>query len=189
MSATLPGRDAAWELVCAHTASPTLRRHMLAVEAAMRWYARRRGADEELWACVGLLHDFDYEAHPDGHPLTGEPLLAAAGWPEEVRRAILSHGEDTGVPRQSPMELGLHACDELTGLIVATALVRPDRDLRQVSVTSVMKKWRNPAFAAGVNRAEMAEAAEAFGLPLEAHVAEVLAAMQASAEVLGLAGA
>ena len=185
----LPGREAAWDLVCAHTASPGLRRHMLAVEAAMRHCARLRGEDEALWGCVGLLHDFDYEAHPEGHPLTGEPLLAAAGWPLPVRRAILSHAENSGGPRQSPLELGLHACDEITGLIVATALVRPDRDLRQVTVTSVMKKWRNPAFAAGVDREEMARAADAFGVPLEAHVGEVLAAMQAVAEDLGLAGA
>lgn len=189
MSQPLPDRAAAWEMVCTHTASASLRRHMLAVEAAMRHYARLRGEDEALWGCVGLLHDFDYEAHPDGHPLIGEPLLAAAGWPEGVRRAILSHSDATGVPRESALELGLHACDELTGLIVATALVRPDRDLRQVTVSSVLKRWRNPAFAAGVDRAEMAHAAEAFGVPLEEHVGQVLAAMQGAADALGLAGA
>lgn len=189
MTARPPDRDAAWELVCQHTASLSLRRHMLAVEAAMRHYARLRGEDEMLWACVGLLHDFDYEAHPEGHPLTGEPILAAAGWPEQVRRAILSHADNGAVPRVNPLELGLHACDEITGLIIATALVRPDRDLRQVTLTSVMKKWRNPAFAAGVDRDEMARAAEAFGMPLEAHVGEVLAAMQAVARELGLSGA
>ena len=189
MTLGLPGRAAAWELVCRHTESPSLRRHMLAVEAAMRHVARLRGEDEELWGCVGLLHDFDYERFPDSHPMAGEPILAEAGWPEPLRRAILSHSDASGVPRRSSLELALHACDELTGLIVATALVRPDKDLRQVGLSSVMKRWRSPAFAAGVDRAEVAAAAEAFGVPLEEHVATVLAGMQAVAETLGLAGA
>jgi len=188
MEPSLPGRAAAWDLVCHHTASLTLRRHMLAVEAALRHLARQRGEDEDLWGCVGLLHDFDYEQFPEAHPMSGEALLAQAGWPVVVRRAILSHSEASGVPRQSQLELALHACDELTGLIVAAALVRPDKDLRQVTLASVMKRWRSPAFAAGVDRAELLAAAQAFGVELEEHVAEVLAGMQAAAAELGLAG-
>jgi predicted hydrolase (HD superfamily) len=184
----LPGREAAWSLVCRHTSSSSLRRHMLAVEAALRAYAVQLGEDEELWGCVGLLHDFDHEAWPDNHPMGGEPLLAEAGWPEPVRRAILSHSDASGVARQTELEKALHACDELTGLIVAAVLVRPDRDLRQLTRASLMKKWRNPAFAAGVDRAEVAAAVQAWGRPLDEHIDAVLAAMQASAPSLGLAG-
>jgi len=161
---------------------------MLAVEAAMRAYARRLGEDEEDWGNTGLLHDFDYEPFPDRHPQAGEPILAERGWPEPIRRAILSHAAYTGVPRATRMALALHACDDITGLIVAVALVRPDRDLRQVDLRSVQKKWRNAAFAAGVDRAEAAAAAEALGAPLDAHLQTVLEAMQGIAAELDLAG-
>ncbi len=184
----LPSREQAWATVCEFTESESLRRHMLAVEAAMRYYARELGEDEEAWGQAGLLHDFDYERFPDQHPSAGEPILAERGWPEDLRRAILSHADYTGVPRESRMEKALHACDEVTGLLVAVALVRPDKDIRSVKMKSVRKKWKNLAFAGGVDRDEVAAAAEAFGQPLEDHLATVLAAMQEQAEALGLDG-
>lgn len=185
----MPTRADAWATVCAYTPSESLRRHMLAVEAAMRAYARLRGEDETAWGCAGLLHDFDYERFPDAHPAAGDPILAEFGWPEPIRRAIQSHADFTGVPRVTPMEHALHACDDVTGLIVAVALVRPDRDLRKVDLKSIRKKWKNHAFAAGVDRDEVAAAAAAFGVPLDDHLQTVLEAMQAVAADLGLAGA
>lgn len=184
----MPDRAAAWALVCAHTAGESLRRHMLAVEAAMRAYAERLGEDLELWGNTGLLHDFDYEAHPDTHPMAGAPILEAAGWPEPLRRAILAHADYSGVPRDTPLARHLHACDDVTGLITATALVRPDRNLRGVDLASLRKKWKNRAFAAGVDRDAVAEAAEAIGASLDAHLETVLSAMQGIAGELGLAG-
>ncbi len=184
-----PTRAEAWATVCEFTPSESLRRHMLAVEAAMRSYARRLGEDEADWGNTGLLHDFDYERFPDRHPQAGEPILAERGWPEPIRRAILSHADYTGVPRVTPMEKALHACDDITGLVIAVALVRPDRDLRQVDLRSIQKKWKNRAFAAGVDRDEAAAAAAAFGVPLDEHIGVVLAAMQGVAGELGLAGA
>ena len=161
---------------------------MLAVEAAMRAYARRYGADEELWASVGLLHDFDYERFPDAHPQTGDRILAERGWSDEVRRAVQSHAEHTGVARESVMEKALHACDEITGLVIAVALVRPDRDLRQVKVSSVRKKWKDRSFAGGVDRDDIVTAVAELGVDLDEHMGVVLGAMQESAEALGLAG-
>jgi predicted hydrolase (HD superfamily) len=154
----------------------------------MRAYARRYAADEEAWAVAGLIHDFDYEAFPDEHPEAGERILAERGWPEAVRRALLSHADHTGVPRESLMERALCACDDVTGLIVAAALVRPDRDLRQVKMKSVRKKWKDRSFAGGVDRDHVAAAAEALGVPLDEHLSVVLEAMQNEAEALGLAG-
>lgn len=183
-----PTREDAWATVCEYTPSESLRRHMLAVEAAMRHYARAEGADEETWGNVGLLHDFDYEQFPDQHPMAGEPILAQKGWPQETRRAILSHANYSGVPRESRMELALHACDEVTGLLIAVALVRPDKDIRQVKLKSIRKKWKIKAFAAGVDRDDMVAATEAFGVDLEPHLQNVLEAMQGEAEALGLAG-
>jgi predicted hydrolase (HD superfamily) len=183
-----PTREAAWELVTEYTPSESLRRHMLAVEAAMRGYARRCGADETSWAIVGLLHDFDYERFPDAHPQAGEAILAERGWPETVRRAILSHAEHTGVKRETPLERALHACDEVTGLVIAVALVRPDKDLRQVKTSSIRKKWKDRAFAAGVDRADVASAAAELGIPLDEHLGVVLSSMQEAAEILGLTG-
>ena len=188
MSAS-PPRAEAWSLVTEFTASDSLRRHMLAVEAAMRAYARHWGEDEELWGNVGLLHDFDYERFPENHPDAGQAILAERGWSEVVRRAILSHAHrpDT-TPRLSRMEKALHACDDITGLIVACALVRPDKDLRSVKLESVRKKWKNRAFAAGVDRDEVDRACAALGVEREAHLETVLGAMQGEAEALGLAG-
>ncbi|MBN1993588.1 MAG: HDIG domain-containing protein [Anaerolineae bacterium] len=186
-------RQQAWDLVCEYTQSPQLRRHMLAVESAMRGYARHFGRDEEKWGLVGLLHDFDYERYPDvaadGHPNAGAPILQEQGVDEEIIRAILSHAtEVTGVERQSLMEHTLYAVDELTGLIAAVALVRPSKDIRDVTVKSVRKKWKAKAFAPGVNRAEIEAGANALNIDLNEHINIVLAAMQATALELGLAG-
>jgi putative nucleotidyltransferase with HDIG domain len=186
-------RQQAWDLVCEYTQSPQLRRHMLAVEAAMRGYARYFGQDEEKWGLVGLLHDFDYERYPDvaedGHPNTGAPILRERGVDEEIVRAILSHAtEVTGVEHQSQLEHTLYAVDELTGLITAVALVRPSKDIRDVKVKSVRKKWKTKAFAPGVNREEIEAGAAALNIDLSEHIRIVLEAMQSVAAELGLDG-
>jgi len=186
-------RAEAWNLVCEYTESPQLRRHMLAVEAAMRGYARYFGEDEAKWGLVGLLHDFDYERYPDvaedGHPNTGAPILRERGVDEEIVQTILSHAtEVTGVERQSKMEYTLYAVDELTGLIIAVALVRPSKDIRDVKVKSVRKKWKARAFAPGVNREEIEVGAAALDVDLNEHIQIVLQAMQEKASELGLDG-
>lgn len=186
-------RTEAWDLVCEYTESPQLRRHMLAVEAAMRGYARHFGEDEAKWGLVGLLHDFDYERYPDvaedGHPNTGAPILRERGVEEEIVRAILSHAtEVTGVERQSKLEHTLYAVDELTGLITAVALVRPSKDIRDVKAKSVRKKWKAKAFAPGVKREEIEAGAAALGVDLNQHIQIVLQAMQQNASELGLDG-
>ncbi|MBN1218712.1 MAG: HDIG domain-containing protein [Anaerolineae bacterium] len=186
-------RPEAWKLVCEYTKSPQLRRHMLSVEAAMRGYARYFGEDEEKWGLVGLLHDFDYERYPDvaedGHPNTGAPILRERGVEEEIIRAILSHAtEVTGIERESRLEHTLYAVDELTGLIAAVALVRPSKDIRDVTVKSVRKKWKAKAFAPGVNREEIEAGAAVLEVELGEHIRLVLEAMQATATELGLAG-
>ncbi len=186
-------RQEAWELVCEYTESPHLRRHMLAVEAAMRGYARHFGEDEEKWGLVGLLHDFDYERWPNvsenGHPNTGAPILRERGVDEEMIRAILSHAtEVTGVERESRLEHALYAVDELTGLITAVALVRPSKDIRDVKVKSIRKKWKAKAFAPGVNREDVEAGAAALGIELNEHLRLVLESMQAAAADLGLDG-
>jgi len=183
-------REDAWQLVTEYTHNQNLIRHMLAVEAAMRAYARRFGEDEELWGIVGLLHDFDYEQHPtpEEHPYAGAAILRERGWPEEIVDAVLSHGSYTGVPRDTLLKKALFAVDELTGLLVAVALVRPSKDIRDVKVKSVRKKWKDKAFAAGVNRKEIEEGAADLGVELWEHVAIVLEAMKGIAEELGLAG-
>lgn len=186
-------REDAWQLVNEFTHGPSLIKHMLAVEAAMRAYARRLGADEELWATVGLVHDFDYEQNPDlsveGHPVTGSKILRERGWPEEIIHAVLSHAaEYTGVQRQNVMEKALWAVDELTGLLTAVALVRPSKDIRDVKIKSVRKKWKDKAFAAAVNRQEIEHAAAELGVELWEHVGLTLEAMQGIAAELGLAG-
>lgn len=186
-------RTEAWNLVCEYTQSPHLRRHMQSVEVAMRAYARHFGEDEERWGLVGLLHDFDYERYPDvavnGHPNTGAPILRELGVDEEIIRAILSHAtEVTGVERESKMEQTLYAVDELTGLIAAVAFVRPSKNIRDVDLRAVQKKWKIKGFAPGVNREEIEAGAASLNIPLEQHIEIVLAAMQASAAELGLDG-
>ncbi len=186
-----PAREEAWALLCEWTPTPNLRKHMLAVEAAMRAYARKFGEDEDLWGLVGLLHDMDYERFPSqeaGHPIRGVEHLRVAGYPEVVCRAILSHADYTGVSRQSRMEQALHACDELTGFIVAVALVRPSRSVGDVDAASVRKKMKDKAFARAVDRDEMLRAAETLGVPFEEHATLVIAAMREVASELGLAG-
>ncbi len=186
-------RQQAWDIVCEYTESPQLRRHMLAVEAAMRGYARYFDEDEEKWGLVGLLHDFDYERWPDvaanGHPNIGAPILRERGVDEEIVRAILSHAtEVTGVERESRLELTLYAVDELTGLITAVALVRPSKDIGDVKVKSIRKKWKAKAFAPGVNREDVEAGAAALGIDLNEHMRIVLESMQAKAAELGLDG-
>ncbi len=183
-----PDRAAAWDLVTSYTESDSLRRHMLAVEAAMRAYASHWDEDVETWGNVGLLHDFDYERFPEEHPESGQPILAEHGWPAEVCRAVLSHAQREDTPRLSRMEKALHACDDVTGLIIACALVRPDKDLRSVKPKSVRKKWKIRAFAAGVDRDEVDRACADLGVDRDEHLETVLAAMQGAAEELGLAG-
>ena len=186
-------RDVAWILVTEWTQSDSLRKHMLAVEAGMRAYARRFGEDEEKWATVGVLHDFDYERYPDvaaeGHPVVGSRVLREMGWPDEIVRCILSHAtEVTGAERRTLMEKALYAVDELTGLITAVTLVRPGKNIADVHVSSVKKKWKDRAFAAGVHREEIERAAADLGVPLDEHIGAVLAAMQEEAPALGLDG-
>ncbi len=183
-------RDEALAIVKQYIKNINLFNHMLAVEAAMRYYARKLGEDEELWGNTGLLHDFDWEIHPtlEEHPLAGEPILREKGVPEEIIRAVLSHADHTGIPRISQLEKALFACDEVTGLITAVALVRPSRSLYDLTASSVKKKWKDKAFAAGANREEIAKGAEELGVELWQHVDEVILAMRAIAPELGLAG-
>lgn len=175
-------RDQAYALMLEHTPSGSLRRHMLNVEAAMRAYARHWGEDEELYAVAGLLHDFDYELHPDGHPTWGVAFLREhTDTPPEVLDAIMGHAAFTGTPRESQLSRTLFAVDELTGLVQAAALVRPDRDVRQVELSSLKKRFKNRAFAAGVNRDEVEQGARELGVPLDEHMGRVLRALQDSA--------
>lgn len=184
-------RDEALSLVREYVKNENLVRHMLAVEAAMRYYAELQGADVETWGLAGLLHDFDWEIHPslEHHPQDGAPILRTRGVPEEVVRAILSHADHTGVPRQSAMEKGLYACDEITGLVTAVTLVRPSRSLHDLTASSVKKKWKDRAFAAGANREEIERATADFGVELWEHVDHVIQAMRRIAPELGLEGA
>jgi putative nucleotidyltransferase with HDIG domain len=186
----LPSRDAAWGLLCEYTQSESLRRHMLAVEACMRAYAKKFGEDENSWALAGLLHDFDYEKYPTAqeHPFVGEKILAERGYPEFLRRAILSHADYSGVPRESRMEKALFACDELAGFITATALVKPGKSLAEVEPGSVRRKMKDKAFARNVSRADITKGAEELGVPLDEHIAFCIAAMKQIAGELGLAG-
>ena len=181
-------RDAALALLHEHTEGPGLRKHAYAVEAAMRAYARKQGADEELWGVTGLLHDFDYEKHPskEEHPFVGCRILESRGCPPEMIQAILGHAAYSGTPRETPMARTLFASDELCGLITATALVQPNKSLAEVTADSVLRKMRTKGFARSVNRDEIELGAAELGVPLEEHVAFVLAALQAEAKALGL---
>ena len=177
-------RQDAWELLCEYTKGEGLRKHGLAVEAVMRHFARKHGEDEESWGIVGLLHDFDYEQHPS----EGAPILRERGYPEELVRAILSHADHTGVPRDTLMARALFAVDELTGFITAVALVRPNKSIHEVEPRSVRKKLKDKAFARSVNRDDIVKGAEELGVELPEHIAEVIEAMRPVAGELGLAG-
>ena len=183
-------RDAAWALMTEYTASESLRKHMLAVEASLRGYARKWGENEEEWAVVGLLHDFDYERWPDAenHPFRGVEILKQKGYPEWVTRAILSHADYSGVARESKLEKALYACDEMSGFVTAAALVRPSKSVLDLEAPSVMKRMKDKAFARAVSRDDLRKGAEEIALPLEEHVANVITFMRERADVLGLKG-
>ncbi len=183
-------RAAAWGLLTEFTQSESLRKHALAVEACMRAYARKLGGDEELWGVTGLLHDFDYERWPslDDHPYRGNEILAERGWSEEIRRAIMSHAEYSGVTRDTPMQKALFACDELAGFITACALVKPGKSLAEVEAKSVRKKMKDKAFARSVNRDDIVNGAADLGVELEEHIAFCIEAMKRIAGELGLEG-
>lgn len=184
-------REQAWAIVTEFVQSESLRNHMRSVEAAMRAYAEKFGEDVESWGVVGLLHDFDWEIHPDleRHPIAGAPILRERGVPEDIIQSILSHADELKIPRVSLRDKTLYAVDELTGLITAAALVRPSKDIRDVEVSSIKKKWKDRAFAAGVNREDVEHGAADLGVDLWGeHVPTVLKAMQAIAGDLGLDG-
>jgi putative nucleotidyltransferase with HDIG domain len=184
-------RTQAWELLCEYTKTDNLRRHALAVEACVTAYARKFGEPETKWSVTALLHDFDWEIHPalPDHPIKGEPILAERGVDQEIRRAILSHADFTGVPRISLLEKTLFACDELAGFLTACSYVQPSRSIRDVQVKSVRKKLKDKAFARTVNRDDITHGAQELGLDLDEHIAFCIQAMTASAADLGLAGA
>jgi len=183
-------RESAWCLLTEFTQSESLRKHALAVEACMRAYANKFGENEELWGVVALLHDFDYEKYPslEEHPYQGNEILKERGWPEEIRRAIMSHAEYTGVTRDTAMEKALFACDELAGFITACALVKPGKSLAEVEAKSVRKKMKDKAFARSVNRNDIVNGAAELGVDLEEHIGFCIEAMKGIADKLGLDG-
>ena len=183
-------RDAAWALMTEYTQGESLRKHMLAVEAAVRGYARLWGENEEEWGVVALLHDFDYERWPDqaNHPFRGVEILKEKGYPDWVTRAILSHAEYSGVARESRLEHALFACDEMSGIVTAAALVRPSKSILDLEASSVIKRIKDKAFARAVNRDDLRKGAEEIGLPLDQHITNVIAFMRVEAEALGLKG-
>jgi len=186
----MPSREEAWKLLCEYTASESLRKHALAVEACMRAYARKLGGDEEAWGTVGLLHDFDYERHPNApdHPLEGSKILRARGYPEEFVQAILSHADYMNVTRVTPLQKALFACDELAGFITAVTLVRPSKSLAEVEVSSVKKKLKDKSFARTVNRDDIHRGTAELGVELDAHIAFCIEAMRGISAELGLEG-
>ena len=183
-------RDNAWRLLTEYTRSESLLKHALAVEAAVRGYARTFGEDEEGWAIVALLHDFDYERWPtaEDHPFRGSEILRQQGYPEWVVRAILSHADYSGVPRDSRLEKTLFACDEMAGFVTAAALVRPSKSILDLEASSVVKRMKDKAFARGVKREDLRAGAELLGPPLEKHIGNVISFMREQADVLGLGG-
>ena len=191
----MPTREDAWNLVCEYTQSESLRKHMLAVEACVRAYARKFGADEELWGVTALLHDFDYERWPNAdhspdreHPAEGSKILRERGYPEEIIRAILSHADYCPYPRQSPLEHTLFACDELSGFLTACAYVRPSKSILDLEASSVKKRMKDKAFARGVSREDVVKGAQELGVPLEEHIAFCITALREQADALGLRG-
>ena len=185
-----PTREAAWSLLCEYTQSENLRKHALAVEAGVRGYARRFGEDENTWAAVALLHDFDYERWPDlaDHPFRGAEILKERGYPDFVVHAVLSHADHTGTPRETRLEHVLFACDEMTGFVTAAALVRPSKSVLDLEASSVVKRMKDKAFARAVNRDDLRKGAEELGLPLGDHIANVIQSMREIAADLGLKG-
>ena len=183
-------RNQAWEIVCEFVKSESLRKHMLAVEACVAAYARQFGEDQQLWAVTALLHDFDWEIHPQApdHPMKGEPILAERGVSDKIRRAILSHANYSGVPRLSRLEKTLFACDELAGFLTACSYVKPGRSIHEVEVKGVRKKLKDKAFARNVNREDILNGAAEMGVDLDEHIAFCIHAMQARAAEIGLAG-
>lgn len=188
-------REEAWKLLCEYTQNENLRRHALGVEACVRAYARKFQADEELWGLAALLHDFDYERWPNtehspssGHPVQGSQILRQLGYPDDLIHAILSHADYTGVARVSPLDHALFACDELSGFLVACALVKPTRSLHDVETSSVKKKLKDKAFARGVNRDDILHGAEEMGIPLDEHIFACIQAMRGIAAEIGLDG-
>lgn len=190
----IPSRAEAWALLCEWIQSDSLRKHVLAVEAAVRAYARRFGGDEELWGVTALLHDLDFERFPDmddpenGHPRTALRLLRELGYPPELIQAVAGHAPYLGIPRTTKLDAALYAVDELTGLIMAVAYVRPSKDIRDVEISSVKKKWKDKLFAAAVSRADIEQGARELGLDIWEHVGVVLEAMKGIAAELGLDG-
>ena len=191
----MPNRDDAWKLLCEYTQSESLRKHMLAVEACVRAYARKSGADEEVWGLAALLHDFDYERWPNSdhapdkeHPAEGARILGELGYSEEIIRAILSHADYSGVPRQSALEHTLYACDELAGFLTACTYVRPSKSILDLEVSSVKKRMKDKAFARGVSREDVIKGAQELGAPFEEHIGFCIAALRESADALGLRG-
>jgi putative nucleotidyltransferase with HDIG domain len=191
----MPTRDDAWKLLTEYTASESLRKHMLAVEACVRAYARKQGADEQTWGLAALLHDFDYEKWPNDthapdqeHPSEGARILRERGYSEEIIRAILSHADYCNVPRQTPLEHVLFACDELAGFLTACAYVRPSKSILDLEVSSVKKRMKDKAFARGVSREDVIRGAAELGVPLDEHIGFCIAAMRERADALGLRG-
>jgi putative nucleotidyltransferase with HDIG domain len=186
---TNPTREQAWDTLTRYTKSESLLRHALAVEASVRWYARHFGEDQELWGVTALLHDFDYEIHPtlDKHPQDGAPILREEGYPEMVVEGVLSHAEHLEMPRDTPLKKTLFACDELSGFVHACGLVRPD-GIATLEPKSVLKKLRQPSFAAGVHRDEVYAGAELLGIELDQHITNVIDALRPIAPQLGLRG-
>ena len=186
----MPSREEAWALLCEWTKGENLRKHALAVEACVRACARQYGGDEDVWGVTALLHDFDYERYPEAkdHPLKGSEVLREKGYPEEIIRAILSHADYTGVPRESQLEKALFACDELAGFLTACTLVRPGKNIAELPVKSVKKRLKDKAFARGVNRGDVRRGAEELGVPLDDHIAFCIEAMKGIAAELGLDG-
>lgn len=181
-------RDEAWAILTEHTAGESLRKHALAVEAAMRHFARKAGEDEDTWAITGILHDFDYEKDPSQHPQRGRPILEQAGVPGHIVHAIQTHGDHLGIPRVTAMEKTLYAVDELTGFIAAVALVRPSKRVEDVDAAAVRKKMKDKAFARAVSRESLLRGAADLGVEFDDLVGEVVAAMSRDADALGLAG-
>ena len=186
----LLARDRAWALVTEHVQSESLRKHLMAVEAAVRGYARQWGEDEDAWGFVALIHDFDYEKYPDreNHPFRGVEILRSLGYPEWVTRAVLSHADYSGVTRESRLEKTLFACDEMAGFVMAASFVRPSKSVLDLEPSSVIKRMKDKAFARGVPRDDLKKGAEELGLPLDEHIGNVIRFLRERADELGLRG-